>query len=81
MRNFGYDATSVHSSVRPYRLSGWRLGGKTASADGSVWAIFLSGKSRGSVAFGKPNFSGEKSYYLPVVTSNGKEHGRRGDKI
>ena len=38
-RNFGYDVTYV----RPYRLTGWRWGGRRASGDGSVWAIFLLG--------------------------------------
>ena len=31
-----------------------------ASKDGSVWAIFLGGTSRGSVAFGNPCFPGGK---------------------
>ena len=38
------------TSVHPYRLSGWRWGGSTASGDRRVRAIFLGGKSRGSVA-------------------------------
>ena len=33
-----------------------------ASADGSVWAIFLGEKLRGNVAFGNLRFSGGKSY-------------------
>ena len=36
--------------VRSYRLSGWRWGGRAAYGDGSVRAIFLGGKSCGSVA-------------------------------
>ena len=35
---FGHDV-----SVRPYRLSGWRRGDRTASGDGSVRTIFLGG--------------------------------------
>ena len=45
--------------ARQCRLSG--CGSKTAPGDGSVRAIFLGGKSRGSVAFGNPRFSGGKS--------------------
>ena len=48
--------------ARPHRLSGWRWGGRTASANGSVRAISLGGKSRGSVTFGNPRFPGGKSY-------------------
>ena len=44
--------------ARPLRLSGWRWERKTASGDGSVRAIFLGGKSRGSVASGILRFSG-----------------------
>ena len=44
-----------------YRLSGWRWGDRTASGNRSDRAIFLGGKSRGSVAFGNPRFSGGKS--------------------
>ena len=42
--------------ARPYRLSGWRWGGRAASGDGSVRAIYLGGKLRGSVAFGNRVF-------------------------
>ena len=37
-------------SYRPYGLSDLRCGGRTASGDWSVRAIFLGGKSHGSVA-------------------------------
>ena len=33
--------------ARPYRLSGWKWGGKTASGDGGVRASFLGGISHG----------------------------------
>ena len=41
-----------------YGLSEWRWGGKTSSGGGFVQAIFLGRKSRGSVAFVNPRFSG-----------------------
>ena len=44
----------------------------TASGDGGVQAIFLGGKSRGSVAFGNPRFSGGKSYYAQIKASLAK---------
>ena len=50
-------------SVRPSARTDcrvWRWGGMTAFGDGSVWPIFHGGKSRGSVAFGNPRFSGGK---------------------
>ena len=40
VRNFVFDV-SVRPSIHPYRRSGWRWGGKTASGDGSVRAIFV----------------------------------------
>ena len=66
----------------PYRLSGWRWGGRTASGDGSVQAIFPGGNLHGSVAFSNPRFSPRKSY---LVTSNviksRKEQEKRGHEI
>ena len=57
-RNFGYNF-----SVRtPVQTVGVEVRGKTASGDGIVRAIFLGRKSRGSVAFSNPSFSGGKSY-------------------
>ena len=50
-RNFGYDA-SVHPSVQTV---------------GSVRAIFLGGKSRGSIAFCNPRFFWQE---VKLVTSN-----------
>ena len=35
---------------RPYRLSKWRWGSRTASGNGSLRAIYLGGQSRGSFA-------------------------------
>ena len=45
---FGY-GVSVRPPASLYRLSGWKWGGRTASGEGSVRAIFPDGKSRGSV--------------------------------
>ena len=58
----------------PYRLSGWRWGGRTASGDGSVQAIFPGGNLHGSVAFSNPReiiFSDEQ---------RDKEQERAGEK-
>ena len=51
--------TSMYA--RQYRLAGWTWEGKTASGERSVRGIFLGGKSRGSVTFDNPRFSGKKS--------------------
>ena len=49
--------TSVRPYVRPLvQTFGWRWGGRIASGDRSVRAIFLGGKSRDSVPFGNPRF-------------------------
>ena len=74
------------SAVRPYRLSGWWWGGKRAPGDGSVRAIFLGGKLRGSIAFGNARFSGGKWYdqQRDKEQESGrkaKEHERRGEEI
>ena len=55
------------ASARPLvrtdcRGEGGEAGGQSLDLDGNVRAIFLGGKSRGSVAFGKPRFSGGKAY-------------------
>ena len=55
--------------------------------DESVWAIFLAGKSRGSVAFGNPRFSGgnhvsdEQRDIEQESRRKAKEHETRDDKI
>ena len=60
--NLSMQAILVRTSYTPVHLSGWSWGGRRASGDGSVPAIFLGGKSHGSIAFGHPPFSGGKSY-------------------
>ena len=54
-RNFGYDV-NVYPPASPHRLLGWKWGGRRASRGGNVRAIFLGGKSHGSVAFGNARF-------------------------
>ena len=52
-RNFGYDV-----SVSPYRLSGWRWEGKTASGDVSV----------GKGVFGQFSLAGNRMAALHLAT-------------
>ena len=61
-RNFGYEVS--FTPVRPrVQTVGVEVGSQDSLWDGNVRAIFLGGKSRGSVTFGNPPFSGGKSYY------------------
>ena len=57
----------AHPSTRTYRLSGWRWEGRTASGDGSVQAIFLGGKSHGSVGIWQPAF-----FWQEIILVKGK---------
>ena len=66
--------------ARPYRLSGWRWGGRTASGDGNLRAIFLVEKSRGSIAFGNTRFSGN-NITDEQRDKEKEQYKRRGDKI
>ena len=73
-RNFGYDV-----SVSPYRLSGWRWEGKTASGDVSVGkGVFgqfsLAGnRMHGSVAFGNPRCSFFFVFFLRAAESKNEQ--------
>ena len=60
--NFGYDVTYV----RPCRLSGWRWGGRAATRDGSVRAVFLARKRQRCIW--QPTFFLRETI---SVTSNG----------
>ena len=54
--------TSRTSARPPVETLGVEVGRQESPWDGSVRAIFLAEKSRSSVAFGNPRFSGKKSY-------------------
>ena len=72
------------TSVRPSAPTHCQGGGGKAGQPlgmGVFGHFFLVGKSRGSVAFGNPRFSGGKSLVTRYGIKGRKEHERRGDGI
>lgn len=78
-RNFGYEVS--FTPVRPrVQTVGVEVGSQDSLWDGNVRAIFLGGKSHGSVAFSNSCISGGDIILGKSKAIKSKEHERRGDE-